>query len=84
MSQFQDINQNNVVLTCGRQIDQWNRIEHPEIFSYGLISFNKDAKAIRWWKESSININRTIRSENCSTLIYVSYCIYTKINSKCS
>lgn len=52
MSQFQDINRNNVVLTCGRQIDQWNRLEHPEIFSYGLISFNKDAKAIWWWKES--------------------------------
>ena len=35
-----------------RQIDQWNRIEYPEIDSqkYGQLFFDKEAKAIKWSK----------------------------------
>jgi hypothetical protein len=35
-----------------RQVDQWNRIEHPEMNpnTYGLLIFEKDAKTIQWKK----------------------------------
>ena len=37
-----------------RQVDQWNRIENPEIkpHTYRHLTFNKEAKNIQWKKES--------------------------------
>ena len=36
-----------------RQVDQWKRIEEPEInpHTYGHLIFNKGAKTIQWKKE---------------------------------
>jgi hypothetical protein len=39
-----------------RQVDQWNRIEDPEMNShtYGHLIFDKGAKTIQWKKKDSI------------------------------
>ena len=40
-----------------RQVDQWNRIEDPEMnpHTYGHLIFDKRAKTIPWKKEFSTN-----------------------------
>jgi hypothetical protein len=44
-----------------RQVDQWNRIEDPEIelHTYAHLIFDKEAKIIQWIKKIASSINGT-------------------------
>jgi hypothetical protein len=51
-----------------RQVDQWNRIEGPEMNprTYGNFIFDKGAKTIQWKRESS-----SINSAGLTGSVYV-------------
>jgi hypothetical protein len=41
------------------QVDQWNRIENPEVnpHTYGHLIFDKGAKTIQWKKKTAFSTN---------------------------
>ena len=69
-----------------RNIDQWNKIENPELnpHTYGHPIFDKGGTNIQWRKDTSINgVGKTGQLCVCKRMKWEHFLIaYTKVNSK--
>jgi hypothetical protein len=56
-----------------RQVDQWNRIEDPEMntHTYGHLNFEKGAKTIQWKKRQHFKQMVLAHLANKSILFYL-------------
>ena len=77
---------NNMELAQNRYIDQWKRIENPEInpCAYGQLIYNKRSKNTQWRKivSSTSNIGKNWATTWKTVALEHSLTQYTKINSK--